>query len=370
MKGTFWIGFVLVVIAASCVDRINFDVGDPTVFPVVVEGFITDQPGPYEVKVTKAFDIESKLSIKQPLSVRKIVISDNVGNSEQLEKVSDGIYRTRVNGIHGVVGRAYSMRVELLDGRIYESIRDTMMVGGSVDKIERNLVSYIDETNATAYGFDIFFDSDAGDNTSFQFLWKMVATYKVSTNPELNTEPCGESRCLAPLPCSAMEVDIDGQLVYVRPCECCDCWVDLYNDLPIVSDDQLVKNGVFQHVKAGMIPIDQYTLSYKTHVEIQQFSLTPRVFEFWKSVRAQKTGTTSLFQPLTGKIIGNFEQVGGEPGPLEGIFYASSVKKNSIYLTSADVPDKRIIPVQTLTNTKSCLTFPNSTNVEPEYWKP
>lgn len=362
-------GFFLILLSTACVDRINFDVGDAGALPVVIEGHITDDPGPYEVRVTRGFDVESRFSFKTPLQVKRLEISDDEGNVEQLTKIDDGVYRTNAEGIRGVVGRTYKIRAELLDGRIYESTPEKMLPSGSVDKIEGELVEYTDAQNFTRFGFDIFFDSKAGTG-SYQLMWKMVATYQITTNPELATEPCGESRCPSPPPCSGYIVGPVGAIDHVGPCQCCNCWVNLFNDVPVVSDGQLVQDGRFHHIKVGQVPVTQFTFMYKTHVEIQQYSLSENAFEFWNGIKTQMGSAGNLFQPQTGGIHGNFVQVAGNPGPVQGIFYASSIARTSIFLSPADIPDKRIIPTQAIPVTRSCLTIPNSTNVEPSYWRP
>jgi hypothetical protein len=360
-------GFFLVVLTTACVDRINFNVGDGGQLPVVVQGHISDEPGPYEISVTRGFDVESRYSLKVGLQVRTLELSDDAGNVEQLTEVGEGLYRTRANGIRGVIGRSYKLKVELLDGRVYESVPEKILAAGSVDKIDHELVSYVDKNNLTTYGFNIYVDAQPGTNSN-QLMWKMVGTYQISTNPELATQSCGESQCPAPLPCSGFIV-VGTELVSVAACECCHCWLNLFNDIPAVSDDQRVREGAFRHVKVGFVPINQWTLMYKTRVEVQQFSLSPTAFEFWTAIKAQKEATSSLFQPPSGQIPGNFVQIAGNKTRLEGIFYAASVTRNSIFLTAADIPDKRIIPQAALIVTKSCLSFPHSTNIEPDYWR-
>ncbi|HEY5826396.1 MAG TPA: hypothetical protein VIT44_18630, partial [Cyclobacteriaceae bacterium] len=59
---------LLICSLAACVDRINIEVGDGA-SPVVVQGYISDQPGPYRIEVTKAIEIDSKLEVKNRISV-------------------------------------------------------------------------------------------------------------------------------------------------------------------------------------------------------------------------------------------------------------------------------------------------------------
>ena len=84
----------MVLLCGACVDRININVSSGSAFPVVIDGYISDQPGPYRILVTKAFDIESKTSIKSPIQVKSVVISDNFGTTESLSAVSQGVYQS------------------------------------------------------------------------------------------------------------------------------------------------------------------------------------------------------------------------------------------------------------------------------------
>jgi hypothetical protein len=359
---------LLILLCWACIDRITFETDTPTTFAVVIDGYISDEPGPYTINVSKAFDLESKLSIKTPINVKRMVISDNVGNTEELTKIVDGEYQTSPLGIQGVIGRAYTLEVELLDGRKYISKPDTMYSSGQVDDVYFQYKTEADANGATTYGFDVLFNSSAGNSENYYYMWKFVGTFQVETNPELFTEPCGESRCPKPLPCSAYSF-VDGGLQEVRPCTCCTCWTSIFNNEPIISDNQLVNEGKFLGVKASYVPINQWTFMYKVHAEVRQMSLSPNAFAFWRGIQSQKRAYQSLFQPLSGKIPGNFIQISGSEGPIEGLFFATSIKKNSVFITRDDVPNQTIIPVVELPFSDSCLKlFPYSTSTKPSFW--
>ncbi|MBA4058724.1 MAG: hypothetical protein C0490_28665 [Marivirga sp.] len=105
-------------------------------------------------------------------------------------------------------------------------------------------------------------------------------------------------------------------------------------------------------------------------------SLSSGAFEFWRAVKAQQQAAGNLFQPVTGKIPNNFHQLSGEPGEMLGLFFASSINSNAVYITRADVPDQRFIPDLQLTPPSAgykppslCIEqFPGSTDVKPLYW--
>lgn len=368
MRIRFYFSVTLIVCCIACVDRITFDIGTSPTFAIVIDGSISDQPGPYKILVTKAFDIESKQSIKTPISVKRMVMSDNIGNSEVLSQITQGEYQTSPNGIKGTIGRAYKIQIELLDGRMYESIPDTLYPSGRVDNVFHTFKVEKTTNGATNYGFDVFFNSSAGELNNYYFLWKFVGTFRVDTNPEQHTEPFGQGRISKPRPCSGYVVT-GGNLEKVGECQCCTCWTNIFNNELVVSDNQLVNYGRFANIKISYVPVNQWIFKYKIYAQVKQMSLSPNAFAFWKAVQSQKNATTSLFQPLTGKIPSNFIQTGGQPGPIEGIFFSTSIQTKGVFINREDVPNQQIIPVIDLPFQDSCVDlFPNSTTERPPFW--
>jgi len=359
---------ILILFVGACVDRIDFNIGEASNYAIAIDGFISDQPGPYLVNVNRTFDIESKLSVKTPLSVRRLVIHDNEGTQEQLTSIAQGVYQTDPNGIRGEVGKAYKLEIELLDGRVYESIPDTLMPSGLVDSVYFKQSSFTGPDGSNKPSFDIYFDSSVGENDGFHYLWKFVGTYQIETNPELYDTLCVEGRCPKPKPCSGYRYD-GSELTKVRECECCTCWVDFFNDKLVMSDNEFIETDKFTNVKAGTVPINAWTFMHKVHAEVRQMSLSPQAFAFWKAVKAQKESISSLFQPVSGKVASNFFQLSGKEAPIEGIFYATSIRSKSIYITPFDVhPQTLVPPVEVLFINDCRKAFPYSKTERPSYW--
>jgi hypothetical protein len=355
---------ILIFLLPGCVDRINVEVGVGAT-PIVIDGSISNQPGPYRIEIAKAIEIDSKLSVRNLISARKVTISDNLGFSEDLNEIEQGVYLT--NNIQGQVGRAYKLRIETLDGRIYESKPDTIQSPTNLEQIYFNFKSEV-INEATQFGFDVFFDSNIGESNNNYFLWKFVGTYQIDTNPELYSEQCGQSVCPKPRPCSGY-IYTQGQLQQVGPCTCCSCWISIESELPILSDNQLINAGRIKNVKIGNVPLDSWIFMHKVHVQVQQQTLSRQAFAFWKAVIAQKAATSSLFQPISGRIPTNFVQIGGPSGQVEGLFYASGVGTVSTYISRLDVPNQGLLTDPSLKFNESCIKFGNATTQKPTFWE-
>ena len=108
MKNLLYIA-ALILFLASCEDVIDVDLNtsDPH---LVIESTITNQQGPYEVKISRTTDYFNSFE-QAHVSDAFVVISDNEGNSDTLNEISPGIYQTSI--IEGIIGRTYTLNVNV-----------------------------------------------------------------------------------------------------------------------------------------------------------------------------------------------------------------------------------------------------------------
>jgi hypothetical protein len=74
----------------------------------VIEGNVTNLPGPYQVTIGKTGAVDADYSL-QGVSQAAVIISDNSGNTETLQETAPGIYRTKT--LQGVEGRTYNLDI-------------------------------------------------------------------------------------------------------------------------------------------------------------------------------------------------------------------------------------------------------------------
>jgi len=106
--------FSAAVFLISCEEVLNVDLNEANP-NVVIEGLITDHPGPYIVKVTMTGDYY-KNQTPPAVSNALVIISDNTGSLDTLIQTSPGIYSTKT--IAGVKQRTYTLTVNI-NGNIY-----------------------------------------------------------------------------------------------------------------------------------------------------------------------------------------------------------------------------------------------------------
>ncbi len=84
---------------------------------IIIEGNISNQPGPYTVQLSKTVNFSEANTFPQ-VTGASVTIADNAGNSDILTETSPGIYKT--NTLQGVVGRTYSITVTA-EGKSYQA---------------------------------------------------------------------------------------------------------------------------------------------------------------------------------------------------------------------------------------------------------
>jgi hypothetical protein len=365
----------LIILLASCVDMVQFDISTPSEYGISVYGFISNQPGPYRVEVYSIFDIKSIKNLKAGVVVNRLTLSDNAGETEDLTMVNDGIYETSAGGIQGKTGNVYKLKIELLDGRVYESIPDTLLAAGNLDSLYYSFNKVANNNDSYDYGFDVFFNASVGSSNSSRFLWKMKGTFKAETSPYYAKgcfmRPSGTCN-FRPLCTGQNNISppYEPSKVYetIGPCTCCTCWYDIFNPSPVLSDNSFTTSKNIANVKIDRIPLTGWIFMHKIRIEVSQMTLSYNAFRFYKSIRDQKNAVDNLFQPVSGKIPTNFIQISGNPLEVQGLFHAVGVDSRSTYIRREDVPNADLIPIAGGGGVVCTDLFPNSTTQQPAFW--
>src|ERR1044071_5490792 len=126
----------------GCIDpiRLKTENGAGT---LVVDGLITDQAGPYTVRLSRTITFDNSRPLRvftQPEKGATVNISDNTGFHETLVETEAGIYKT--SSIKGVVGNTYSITVTTRDGKTFYSEPETMPAVAKVDTIKYEFTIY------------------------------------------------------------------------------------------------------------------------------------------------------------------------------------------------------------------------------------
>jgi hypothetical protein len=153
---------IISFLLSSCEKEINIDLNssDPQ---FVIEGTITNQPGPYFVKITKTVNFSDGNNFPR-VSNASVIISDNLGNSETLTETSPGVYKT--NTTTGVPGRTYNLSVTAEGKTFYAS--STMPLPVILDSLK--FLPFSGPTGGDNYSTIPVFTDPASESNNYHFL--------------------------------------------------------------------------------------------------------------------------------------------------------------------------------------------------------
>ena len=360
---------LLILATSACVQPIEFETRASGA-QFVVEGMITDHPGPYTVYVSESLPLGERFTGRVPVTDALVTLFDDQDNTETLVEKSPGEYESK-GDIQGQAGHSYYLRIVTTDQRIFESERDTLRSTGVVQNIRHEFEA---RTREESFGqvdadvFNIFVDANAGEMARYGRL-RYTGIYKFTSSPELKTTRYSVyTPYKDPPPCSGYKVvpgPGGGLLEKFGECTCCECWVYEYENMPVLLDDQLVTGNQFNNLKMAEVPISRITFSEKFLVHIEVMSLSKQAFDFFRSLRDQKKNAEGLFQTPGGAIHGNIKGINND-NTVIGLFYAASISTKSIFLDQSNLP-YQLPPMETIAN--DCRTRFNATNEKPEIWE-
>ncbi|OON70551.1 DUF4249 domain-containing protein [Hymenobacter sp. CRA2] len=121
---------------SSCTDVVPVDLPEPEP-QLAVEGNITDQPGPYTIRLTKtgAYFTEQELPAVRGA---ELTLTDNEGTTETLRETAPGVYQT--SRIQGKIGNQYTLTIKT-EGEEYRAateIKRVPRIDGLAQQVKTN----------------------------------------------------------------------------------------------------------------------------------------------------------------------------------------------------------------------------------------
>jgi len=344
---------ILFFFVPSCIDPIDFSEGDDSK-SLVVDGLITNEPGPYVVHLERTSNYNSSSTQTEKVQGAIVFLSDDVGNSEiLLETYVPGIYKTDPDGIRGVPGRYYKIEIETPDGEHYESMPELLSPVPEIDTIyyERQQHQELDDDNIvqTFEGFQIYIDTSDPENVKNHYMRSWTGTHEVHTQPWDYFDP---------------------HFWKPAPKDCCaTCWItERPRQIDVFDDNFLDGNQINKSPVAFVRILNSNSSRHfhgKYHVEVKQLSLTKEAYNYWSLIKEQIISSGSIFEPPPVAISGNIENCTNPEDIAFGYFGASAISIKSIFIPASEAPYPSD---DTLVWPDDCRTLGNSTAIKPSFW--
>ena len=323
----------------------------------VFQGAITDDPGPYTVTIYWATAYNA--SLPAPIGNARVYILDNFGNIELLKQTSIGTYVTAANGIRGITGRKYTLRVLLSDKSLYESVPTMLYPKTNIDSIYSE-IGYTDIVNTEQDGsivtehidglnvfVDVITDKNNTDYFKFDCLYFTQNTHSLIPKGPSNGPP---------------------PIIYCR-------------NLSISSDisqvESTIADGDKQIIKKKSLAFLPYyvdlsgtstttpVLNVGWLVSATLSSISSEAYKYYFSISEQLNASARMFDPIPSQIKGNMHCVTDSTRVALGLFEVTSQTTRNIAFSWAPGMTKinRVNVNEIGPLNDSC-----DTNFTPSYW--
>lgn len=327
-------------IIASCIEQVNLTIeSSPSL--LVVEGGISNGPGPYKLKLTRttAYKTEAT-SIDEPeiiydAKVMIIDVTDYSYTSLNLN-LKDGYYYTPTS-FNGIIGHKYYLEIQW-NNNTYESDVHEIQSVPELDDIYYELIEESEEI-----GIYVDFKDDEEENQFYRWKWNGIfQLFTRPPNPELG-EPDTAEVC-----CNTCYVAVQGV------------------DIRLMEDRLVNGNNIVRHL-ITKLEIDGPRGPTDYLVNVEQIRISEGEYDFWKQVKEQADNEGGLFDPLPSRISGNIKNVNNADEIVLGYFSVSDITRD--YIKVHRMPFSKNQELFSGAPTQDCrLSDPNATNIPPENW--
>ena len=369
----------ILFVLSTCITPVPLDPDEPENDILVMDGFITDQPGQYEVvlsRITKfasvseggaeRFDREAEVFITDQNGNRTDFTVQNLTRKEitnpcadfggccptptQLSIQSLG-FRSPEN-FHGEVGSTYTLTVITFNGRIYQSTPQTIIAGPPIDSISYRY-KQLPSADAVTFGsgVEIFSTWQDPAETSDFYAWRINGTYKIETpdNPAVccMRDPTDNGETL----CYIEEKNVPGSVLSFSDVQS--------NGARITQSVGFVEDDGFRFANTNTPPVKQY------FVEVEQWALSSEAFAFTERLSSQLEIDGDIFDPPPAQIQGNISNINDPDELVVGFFGAYSVQKKGLFIDRNDLEFVQPFPG----GCNDCRTRPFATTELPDVFR-
>jgi hypothetical protein len=346
--------YILLLLPLACIDPYKIEIPQGEQL-LTVDGFITTDPGPHFIKLTRSDTYGSVFEgLIRPEIRATVAIRDSEGSVVFLQETEqNGVYATPKD-FRTQVGLSYSLQIELQNGKFYASLPERVESVPPIDSLSYRSVRFETEDRLeNTSGAQVFVHfKDPSDQSNFYYWRRGSSTYELIANPELHTFPPDH-------PTNPRGPD---------PKDCCaTCFIgddSRIQRFSIASDIDF--NGLSQKVPVIFIEDDGLRFKSTYRTEIQQIGISSQAHRFLRLIEQQTSLSGSVFDPPPANIRGNIISLDNPDEVVLGYFIAGSVNTEQIYIRKENLQflqTPRIIP-------DDCLTVPGATLQPPSDWNP
>jgi len=272
---------------------------------LVVEGSVTDRPGPYGVKLyLKSLDVNIKT--KTPVLNADVVVSDDKGNSYPFTEGDKGHYVSDPADFTGIPGRCYKLKIELDNGKTYQSKSEKLKAAPVVDTIYPIFIKKISTQGTSTGTFDLVGVLNDPSTKGDYYRWDWTHYYPKNI-------------------CNVYKQD--GLNYESACCETCFGIQRPWGKAIIASD--VYSNGYRMRQKLS-------TISYDTRADyfivVDLYNIPESTYQFWRNINNLIGTSNANAQETPITIPSNIVNVDNPKDQVFGVFTVAGFSRKSFYV--------------------------------------
>ncbi len=286
---------------------------------LVIEGVLTDEAVPYEVRLTRS--VQNEDSVPERVTDATVYISDESGNKAYLALSGSGSFVTNPAEFTGIAGNTYTLHVKTADGREYASDPAVMLpVPGIKDIYYEEDNEYSSDRSELLEGIRIYVDTEQGSGENQYLRWEYEETWKFKLADYKRFIFISDSVIL---PINEVK-DI--------------CWKTVKSSAIIEGSIVPGNNDFIKRAPVCFIAptkSDRLTLQYS--ILVKQYSLSKEAYEFWNNLQQVNEAGGSIFDEQPYPVISNITCLNDPHEKVLGYFQVSAVKQVRKYITASEL---------------------------------
>jgi hypothetical protein len=339
---------------------------------LVVEGLITDNPGPNTIKLSKSLPLGIR-SAGNPVKGCIITISDDLGNISSLTETAPGIYITDASAFQGQIGRSYTLHINTntdFNNHKYDSYPMEMKPVPPIDSVYYEKLTFREgpDGTASAEGCQIYLNTHDPSNQCKFYRWKYTETWEFI-------------------------------IPYTVPNKF--CWISNNSNQINIKSTSVIQEDFINRYPLNFISNESDRLKVKYSILVNQYSLNEDEYLYWEKLQNFSEQVGGLYDMIPSAVPSNVYCLDDANEKVQGYFSVSANSSRRIFIKdhfagladpySADncvadtifggpIPDglnrtvwiiaSSIMPsYSVITYTKGCYDCTvRGTNVPPDFW--
>jgi len=310
----------IILFSLSCKEEFQLEIINDQE-SIVFEGFITNEPGPYIVKISKTTTINNSERI--PFANCQVTIYDDKGFSEVLIETESGIYKTKQDGIQGTVGNSYKISIITPDNKEYVSEFQEMLTPTEIDTIYAKLEYHeSDENSFKNPGYQFYVNTKQSSQSENYYLWTLNETYEYTVDYTVF---------------DVVQVT-DKNEEFIRDfTPLYRCWIT--NDIKKIYTAETISLSSSRITNKGLHFVNTKTkkLTHRYSLLLKQYTIDKTSYTFWKGIENQISEENFLFLTQPYNIKGGIANINDSTETVLGHFTVASVNEKRIFVTRPNV---------------------------------